>query len=57
MARHNRKVEPDKYSFSFRKIKCQHCGETFEDNRVRGRRPKYCSDACKQKAYRESKKQ
>lgn len=35
---------------------CKECGVTFLDRRIRGRAPKYCSDACKQRAYRKSKK-
>lgn len=36
--------------------KLETCRREFVDRRVRGRTPKYCSDACKQKAYRLSKK-
>ena len=31
---------------------CQHCGEAILDVQQRGRPPLYCSDACKQAAYR-----
>lgn len=31
---------------------CQHCGEPILDVDDRGRTPLYCSDACKQAAYR-----
>jgi hypothetical protein len=34
---------------------CAHCGADFYYRRGRGPRPKYCSDACKQREYRKSK--
>lgn len=37
-------------------FRCRQCGEAFYSSRVRGMRPMYCSNACKQKAYRESKR-
>lgn len=36
--------------------KCKYCGDRFGVLRkVKGRKPKYCSPACKQKAYRDRK--
>jgi len=31
---------------------CESCGKVFYFVRARGRYPKYCSNACKQRAYR-----
>jgi hypothetical protein len=31
---------------------CRHCGQTFELTRYGGRGAVYCSNACKQSAYR-----
>lgn len=40
-----------------RKFVCHQCLMGYADTRHKGgRRPKYCSDACKQKAYRENRK-
>lgn len=36
-------------------VNCADCGRVFDAGARRGRKPKYCSDACKQHAYRKSK--
>jgi hypothetical protein len=36
--------------------KCAYCGKAFYFKRGYGPRPKYCSNACKQKRYRADKR-
>lgn len=36
-------------------LRCQGCGETFQPKEMGPRQPKYCSNACRQRAYRQSK--
>lgn len=49
--------DPKRYITRAYKTKlCQQCGVDFYDHRTKGRAPKFCSDRCKQKAYREAKK-
>lgn len=36
--------------------KCAYCGKTIPPSSKKGRTKKYCSDACRQKAYRERQK-